>query len=170
MEIVGEWIGAYFDSMLSDAEVPIRATLLVSGEKLTGTMVDERSSFTQTIQQVISGIPSDSKHLPTWKLFASQFPDAILTTKLPENSRLHGKIKSTSIRFEKEYAGRQTSTWSAANLETTTENAPQYTIVYTGELSLNSSEIRGRWVVFESFLFGLGKRESNSGEFHLRRV
>jgi hypothetical protein len=170
MDLAGDWVGAYIDPRYEDGVFPIRAKFELVGSRIKGTMIDERTVVTESLESVMGTVPLDSSDRPSWDLFLQRFPDAVLTTQLPIDSYLQGATRGNTISFNKDYVGSQEATWSAVGLKTVTETLKSLPIVYQGNLDATGTEIRGTWTVLEKSLGGLVSRAVASGEFWLKKA
>lgn len=162
----GEWAGFYF---MEQGKYPISLSLHGEGGELRGTMVDERTTWTETIKEVIRILPSNAADPRAWANFAAQYPDATMTTRIPANSKVRGKQSREKVHFTKVYEGLQELIWS----EPYPDNAEAYEmspVEYVGKLNRDGSEMWGTWSIPAPPILGVVKRTLASGTFQLKRT
>jgi hypothetical protein len=169
MDIDGVWEGVYIDAQYEVPEVPIRARFDVAGRRLSGTMFDERTRTESCVQEAIDSFDDDPHEKAVWQDFADEFPDAICSSTLPENSRIKGVIKGMSVRFTKEYLGDETRVWEANGLDPAPESNPCDPVVYEGEVSDDGNRIEGTWTIHTPKFWGLMRTPLVQGDFWLER-
>ena len=169
MGIDGEWSGFYVQPQWCDEECPIAVQFKLRGNRLSGTMVDERLSWTRSIREILESLDIDSETRRNYEEWVQVCPDAHLTTTLARDSRLSGKVSNQKIEFIKEYAYPQEWVWSGPGIKTLRQVQSDVRIVFSGTLSGSGKEIEGEWRIYKIMFFGLLKQLEASGKFFLSR-
>ncbi len=168
MSIEGEWVGYYLHPE-EDERCPILARFEIEGNRLSGTMVDERTSWTYSVREWADNPETDPQLRRAYEDFLEQYPDVTHTTTLSPNSLLKGFIRGNKIRFTKHYSHPGWSIWAATNLETIHQVSPPTHLEYIGTLNLEETVINGEWKLSETGLYGLIKSPQSTGTFRLKR-
>jgi hypothetical protein len=168
-KVEGEWIGHYVDPTYGDRKFGLTAVLSVARGALTGAMRDADTTLTITIEDAMRQPWPDGSDLQEWLLFASQYPDAVCTTMLPEHSRLNGTVLGNAVRFTKRYIGREQVRWAAQGVEFQPEERECGTVIYEGVLNEQCTEIVGTWTVYTAITDEGAGKALGTGPFRLTR-
>lgn len=164
--ITGDWEGHYAQN---DDTRPIKAALIQSGTRISGTMIDVQTDIDHSLfdYAAISGLPPgadetlDSQIRPLIP-GAGQQP-ILARTILPSESRIEGTINGSDVRFEKQYQGRSFHGFEAGD-----KRIGQYTkghaVCYSGRLSSDGRTIEGKWTIAQPGMRSL------EGPFLLRKL
>lgn len=146
------------------------ATIEFEDGRLSGTMIDERRSWSTPVKGLHDSLPQGSKTALLWEEFALHYPEAVITTYMPSDSMLNGVVIGRLVKFRKVYRGSNLVTYSGSGLDLTLEEPQEGILEYVGTLSESETVLEGHWRIFEKSFFGLRERIIATGKFRLSRV
>lgn len=170
MDLSGEWEGFYLNPEVGEGEFPVKASLKVEDGRLRGTMSDERRVWSVPVKGLHETFPKGSKNALLWKEFALQYPNAIVTTHIPQDSVLTGTVTGRQVRFRKVYQGPDLITYTGSGLDQTSEERTTDILEYAGIANEEGTSIGGRWTIYKRSLFGIKLNALFSGDFKLTRT
>ncbi len=150
-DISGEWVGDYSQS---DRRSPIRATLQQEGQRLSGTMVDLRTSSDRSLFDAVAeaGLPPGTDEQideQVRRLLQANDKEPIRARAvLPEQSLLNGQVRGRSVRFTKIYQGQHIVGYQLGD-RGIAQVIERHAVEYSGRLAVDGQSIQGQWTIHD---------------------
>lgn len=168
-DLSGHWQGFY---TRHDHPRPMTAEFDQDGDRLTGTMNDDCTLFDASVSDLVmeEALPpgTDEQIVERLRSMVPELPEGPVHAEvmLPHNSVVDGEVQGHTVRFLKTYQGTYFTGYRVGDLRIgmTSES---HEVQYRGSVSLDGTEIEGRWYLEQVSIPGLSRRAE--GGFWLRK-
>jgi hypothetical protein len=168
VDLTGRWAGHYQQHGHAH---PLAAELTQTGDRLTGTMRDEETTFESSVFEAAmeAGLPpgADEQIIIRLRGLFPESPRAPVrsATELPATSVLEGTVRGRTVSFLKTYEGEHFSGYRVGD-QRVGVMIPRHEVHYQGHVSDDGTAFEGRWWIEPGPELG-GRR--TEGSFVLRR-